>query len=59
MTGLTLGTRRQAMEKVQWYALRWKIEVFHKILKAGCRGWAAIWRVTRTLLPATKRSGEV
>jgi hypothetical protein len=22
---------------VQWYALRWKIEVFHKILKSGCR----------------------
>ena len=27
----------QAVEKVQWYALRWKIEVFHKILKSGCR----------------------
>ena len=22
---------------MQWYALRWKIEVFHKILKSGCR----------------------
>jgi len=26
-----------AIEKLQWYALRWKIEVFHKTLKSGCR----------------------
>lgn len=26
-----------AIEKLQWYALRWKIEVFHKILKSGCK----------------------
>lgn len=32
-----MRTRRQAVEKVQWYALRWKIEAFHKILKSGCR----------------------
>ena len=25
------------MEKLRWYAMRWKIEVFHKILKSGCR----------------------
>ena len=25
------------MEKLRWYALRWKIEVFHKILKSGCK----------------------
>ena len=23
--------------KVRWYAMRWKIETFHKILKSGCR----------------------
>lgn len=27
----------EAIEKLQWYALRWKIELFHKILKSGCR----------------------
>jgi hypothetical protein len=37
ITDLAVSTRRQAVEKVQWYALRWKIEVFHKILKSGCR----------------------
>jgi hypothetical protein len=26
----------EAIEKLHWYALRWKIELFHKILKSGC-----------------------
>ena len=26
-----------AIKKVRWYSMRWKIEVFHKILKSGCR----------------------
>lgn len=25
------------IQKLDWYALRWKIEVFHKILKSGCK----------------------
>ncbi|MDI3567527.1 transposase, partial [Bradyrhizobium sp. Arg816] len=29
--------RGDAIEKLDWYSLRWKIEVFHKILKSGCR----------------------
>jgi hypothetical protein len=37
ITDLEVGSLDQAIEKVQWYALRWKIEVFHKILKSGCR----------------------
>lgn len=37
MTDLPVGSRQQAVEKVQWYALRWKIEIFHKILKSGCK----------------------
>ena len=24
------------MERIQWYARRWGIEVFHRILKSGC-----------------------
>ncbi len=27
---------KDAIEKLQWYAMRWKIETFHKILKYGC-----------------------
>ncbi|GAC1461546.1 MAG: hypothetical protein PVSMB4_20190 [Ktedonobacterales bacterium] len=30
-------SRAQAIEKLDWYAMRWKIETFHKILKSGCR----------------------
>jgi hypothetical protein len=30
---LPVGSRADAIEKLEWYALRWKIEVFHKILK--------------------------
>jgi hypothetical protein len=25
------------VEKIRWYAMRWKIETFHKILKSGCK----------------------
>jgi hypothetical protein len=37
MTDLPARTRSEAVEKIDWYAMRWKIEVFHKILKSGCR----------------------
>ena len=37
VTDLEVASREEAIEKIQWYAMRWKIEVFHKILKSGCR----------------------
>ncbi len=37
MTDLPVQSRKDAIEKLEWYALRWKIEVFHKILKSGCK----------------------
>jgi hypothetical protein len=37
ITNLTVRSRAEAIEKLDWYALRWKIETFHKILKSGCR----------------------
>ena len=37
MTDLSARTRAEVIEKIDWYALRWKIEVFHKILKSGCK----------------------
>lgn len=49
ITDLAVSTRRQAVEKVQWYALRWKIEVFHKILKSGCRAEQARLRTAPRL----------
>lgn len=37
MTDLPVNNRQDAIEKLHWYSLRWKIETFHKILKSGCR----------------------
>jgi hypothetical protein len=37
LTDLPVTTRAEAIEKLHWYALRWKIETFHKILKSGCK----------------------
>ncbi len=37
LTDLPVVTSGDAIEKLNWYALRWKIEVFHKILKSGCK----------------------
>lgn len=28
---------QSAVEKLRWYALRWGIEVFHRVLKSGCQ----------------------
>lgn len=37
ITDLPVRTLKEAIKKLRWYALRWKIEVFHKILKSGCK----------------------
>jgi Transposase DNA-binding len=37
VTDLPVRSRKDVIEKLEWYAMRWKIEVFHKILKSGCR----------------------
>jgi len=37
VTDLPVQSRNDAIEKINWYAMRWKIETFHKILKSGCR----------------------
>jgi hypothetical protein len=37
VTNLPVQTLAAAVEKLDWYALRWRIEMFHKILKSGCR----------------------
>jgi hypothetical protein len=35
VTDLPVRSRKEAVEKLNWYAMRWKIETFHKILKSG------------------------
>lgn len=35
LTNLPVNHCDEAVEKVSWYCMRWKIEIFHKILKSG------------------------
>ena len=37
ITNLPVDSFDDAVHKLQWYALRWKIEVFFKTLKTGCK----------------------
>ncbi|WP_409190556.1 hypothetical protein [Bradyrhizobium sp. RDM4] len=37
VTNLPVADFAIAIEKLEWYALRWKPEVFHKVMKSGCR----------------------
>ena len=37
VTNLPVTDLAGAIEKLNWYALRWKVEVFHKVVKSGCR----------------------
>ena len=37
LTDLPVQSRKDAIEKLEWYAMRWKIEMFHKILNQAAR----------------------
>jgi len=37
LTTVAVDRVEDAIERVQWYACRWGIEVWHRILKSGCR----------------------
>jgi hypothetical protein len=50
ITDLPVSTRSEAIEKLRWYAQRWKIEVFHKVLKSGCRAEDAQLRTAERLV---------
>lgn len=50
ITDLPVRSHREAVEKLHWYALRWKIETFHKILKSGCRAEQARLRTAERLV---------
>jgi hypothetical protein len=47
---LPVTSREAAIEKLRWYALRWKIEMFHKIVKSGCRVEEARLRTAERLV---------
>ena len=37
LTTVAVDTVPDAIERVEWYSCRWGIEVWHRILKSGCR----------------------
>lgn len=49
ITDLPVQSRQDAIEKLEWYALRWKIEMFHKILKSGCKAEESKLRTAQRL----------
>ena len=50
ITDLPVHSPEDAVEKLGWYAQRWKIELFHKILKSGCRAEEARLRTAERLV---------
>jgi hypothetical protein len=50
ITDLPVRSRQEAIEKIEWYAMRWKIEVFHKILKSGCKAEESKLRTAQRLV---------
>ncbi len=37
LTTVPVNGLAEAVERVRWYTIRWKIEAYHKVLKSGCR----------------------
>ena len=50
MTDLPARSRAEAMEKLEWYAMRWKVEVFRRVRKSGCRAGASKLRTAERLV---------
>ena len=50
LTNLPVRSCLDAIEKLEWYAQRWKVETFHKILKSGCRAEEAKLRTAERLV---------
>lgn len=50
ITDLPVRSLKDAKEKLQWYALRWKIEMFHKVLKSGCKAEESKLRTAERLV---------
>ena len=49
LTDLPITCLQEAAEKLDWYAMRWKIETYHKVIKSGCRAEDAKLRTAQRL----------
>ena len=52
LTSLPVEDLEQAVRMSRWYARRWRIEVFHRIVKTGCRLESRQLRTVERLKPA-------
>ncbi len=50
ITDLPVRNRQDAIEKLDWYAKRWNIETFFKILKSGCKAESSKLRTAERLV---------
>jgi hypothetical protein len=49
LTDLPVEGLAAAVEKLDWYASRWKLETYHKVLKSGCQAEQARLRTAERL----------
>lgn len=49
LTDLPVEDLAAAVEKLDWYASRWKLETYHKVLKSGCQAERARLRTAERL----------
>jgi Transposase DNA-binding len=49
ITDFPVTTLEEGIEKLEWYSMRWKIEVFHKVMKSGCRSEESRLRTAQRL----------
>src|SRR5262249_33687242 len=49
LTDLPVEGLTAAVEKLDWYALRWKVGTYHKVLKSGCQAERARLRTAERL----------
>jgi len=50
LTDLPVSSRAEAIQKLVWYAARWKVETYHKILKLGCKAEESRLRTAERLV---------
>lgn len=51
LTTVPVLTLDDALERIQWYRIRWHIELYHKVLKSGCRVEHSKLATAERLLP--------
>lgn len=58
ISNLPVHAHDDAIEKLDWYAMRWKIETFHKILKSCCKAEEARLRTAERLVSSLLSSAS-